>query len=529
MNRFGEFRSMFASLTVGALVLGAVGCGSDSDARDADDPPVTSGAAEDVDEEFDRSAVLRVGWYLNPTNLDPLLETGPNNLALTSVAYDRLTNRTFEGALEPMLAESWAYNNDGTELEMQLRSGVVFHDGTPFDAEAVRANIDRAMTLDGSIGVTAFALVDRVEVVDDLTVRFVSSSPNALLTSALADRAGSMVSPAAFGADLDRLAVGAGPYRMIEHRPGEVTVYERFDDYWDPEVAQAASVEIYYMPDAATRANAIRSGQIDITHLHAGGLADVEGAEDLVVETRASSQYYQVAIDWNVAPFGDVRVRRAMAHAIDRDGLCQAIMFGLCETHSQVFPSSSFAFDPGIPDDVYGYDPEQARALLAEADLPDGFEFDLVILAGVPPYAELSEAIKAQFADVGITANLITMEPARVAEVTFINNEYAAYLAARATTDPSLSIENYWLPGAPTNFADVTSERLQELYRASISTGDLDARAAVLREASQEIVDQVMDIVIAYPQYVFVRTDKVLGYQLPDGQSFSVRNVGIAR
>ncbi|HWL45149.1 MAG TPA: ABC transporter substrate-binding protein [Ilumatobacter sp.] len=501
------------------------GPGPSTDAPVTD--PTAPGAIDGV--EYDPDAVLRIGWHLNPTSLDPFREPTEENLALTALAYDRLTNRLPTGEIVPMLAESWGYNDDATELVMHLRDGVVFHDGTPFNAEAVRANMDRARTIEGSSAASVLALVESVEVIDDLTVRFVSSSPNAVLTTSLADRAGSMISPAAFDEDLSLVESGAGPFELVEHRPGEVTIYERFDDYWDPEVAKVARVEVYYMGDQTTRANALRSGQIDMSHFNPAGLGDVEGQPGLDIEMRPTSQYYQMSIDWQYEPFGDVRVRQAIMHALDRDGICQAILQGLCETYAQVVPESSIAFNPEIPNDHYAYDPDKARQLLADAGYADGFEFDLVILAGLPPYGEMSEVIQAQLGEVGIRVNLVPLEPALVAEATITNREFPSYLAARLSRDPSLAIENYWLPTSPINFSGVTTERLQELYLASISTSDPDARRAILQDAMQEITDQVLDVVIAFPQYLFVHTDRVLGFQVPDSQAFIIRGVGIAK
>ena len=147
---------------------------------------------------------------------------------------------------------------------------MTFHDGTPFDAEAVKGNIERAKTVEGSAVASELEVVSTVEVVDPLTVRLTLSGPAAQLPLVLSDRAGMMISPAAFDdPNLDQAPVGAGMFTVSEYRPNDRIIYERYDGYWDPDAVRCATFDYTIAGDPVTRLNAIRTGQVDGTFVDA--------------------------------------------------------------------------------------------------------------------------------------------------------------------------------------------------------------------------------------------------------------------
>lgn len=552
VNRSRTHRWSVALVVAGALVVSA--CGGDDDtagdvttteapmATEAEpvNPEVTAapGAATNgtgtatpdsapVD-EVDRSATLRFAYGISVSRLDPHRATIRNDLTTLGPVYDRLVEFNPSGQLVPMLATEWSFNADATVLEMTLRDGVVFHDGEPFDAAAVKANIERAKTLEGSTVAADLAGVSGVEVVDDQHVRLLLTDPDVSVLGILSDRAGMMISPAAFDEELEAVAVGAGPFRLAEYRPGDVTVFERFDDYWDPDAALVQRLEIHVVPDANTRLNGLRGGQFDLINPTASQYGEASSLPGFTVRTDPGLFAINMGLNRTRSEFGDVLVRRAIYHAIDRESICQAVLLGQCEVSVQPFPSGYWAADPDITSDRYGYDPDRARELLAEAGVPDGFSFTFMIPAALPPYDAIGEVIQGQLADVGITAELVLMEPAQMADRYYVAKETDAILGGLVgSADPSLYFGQYTLPDAYANPSGDSTDTMQQLYRESIATIDEAERTQIIHEGVEEVVDQVFFINIAFPKLITASRENVVGFVMPVSGNPQFRGVGM--
>jgi peptide/nickel transport system substrate-binding protein len=546
-------RSLVALALAGALVVTACG-GDDDDTASgpttadatvtvADDPGATAATAgpgattaetqtTEVDaaslDDLDRSATLRFAYGISVSRLDPHRATIRNDLTTLGPAYDRLVEFNPQGELVPMLATEWSFNEDATVLEMTLREGVVFHDGEPFDAEAVKANIERAKTLEGSTVAADLVGVSGVEVVDDHHVRVLLTEPDVSILGILSDRAGMIVSPAAFDEDLEAVAVGAGPFRLVEYRPGDVTVFERFDDYWDPDVALVQRLEIHVVPDANTRLNGLRGGQFDLINPTAAQYEEAASLPGFTVRTDPGLFAINMGLNRTRSEFGDVLVRRAIYHAIDRDSICQAVLQGQCEVSVQPFPQGYWAANPDIPSDRYAYDPAKAKELLAEAGLPDGFSFTFMIPAALPPYDAIGEVIQGQLADVGIRADLVLMEPAQMADRYYVAKETDAILGGLVgSADPSLYFGQYTMPDAYANVSGDSTETMQRLYHESIATSDEAERTRIIHEGVEEVVDQVFFINIAFTKLITAGRENVVGFVMPVSGNPQFRGVGM--
>jgi peptide/nickel transport system substrate-binding protein len=531
------------ALTLAAAMFAAA-CGGDDD--DDADPGVadTAGTTASVDEttpgsepaesedagELDPNAKLTLDVSVDLTNLDPHKATYSFDMNFLEAIYDRLFDITKTGEVIPMLATEYEWVDDGAALDLTLREGVVFHDGTPFDAEAVKANIERAKTLEGSAVAVELTTVDSVEVIDETHVRLNMAQPDASLLTTLANRAGAMISPAAFDKDLSQEEAGAGPYTLKSFTSGASYRYERFEDYWDPTAAGAAELEIRLQADANSRLNAVRSGETDITTINAVQYEEAQGIDGLVVTANPGTTYNQLLLNRNRSHFADLKVRQALYHAIDRQGICDALMFGLCDLSVQPIIPGHWAESPTRPADFYAYDPDKARELLAEAGLPDGFSFTLMTPAGLAPYPEIAEILQAQLAEVGIEAELVPVEPAQMGERMLVRQDTDALLGGvPGAGDPSRVYAAGFLSTSINNPGGHTTERMEELYQKSINTFDQDERQQVMWETAEEAVDQVLAIVIAFPNSISVTRDDVVGYETGSLRGyFSVRGVGIA-
>jgi len=275
--------------------------------------------------------VLIVGQVAEPKSLDPAAVTAVNDFRILVNLYEGLTKYE-SGTLEvaPGLAESWEISEDGTEYTLSLREGVTFHDGTPFNAEAVKFNFDRMLNEDHPYHDTGpfplaffFSSVEETEVVDDLTVKFNLSEPYAPFLSNLAYPTGLLVSPAAVeagGADFGRSPVGTGPFKFVEWRPNEAVVIDRYEDYWgDPAGAQA--VVFRPIEDSNTRVAEMLAGGIDMmVEVPPTSLGQFEGDEFTVVE-QAGPHVWFLILNAKEGPLADKAVRQAVNYAINKEAI----------------------------------------------------------------------------------------------------------------------------------------------------------------------------------------------------------------
>jgi peptide/nickel transport system substrate-binding protein len=465
-----------------------------------------SDAAETEPADVDPDATLRYGAANLVTRFDAHKSSNGYDQNWLAPVYDRLIWQTPEVELQPGLATEWEFTDD-LHFEMTLRDGVTFSDGTPFDADAVAANIDRAKNVEGS-GLAAYlASVDTVEVVDPTHVRFVLNRPDATLPMQLATRPGMMISPAAFeNPDLDSNPVGSGPYELVEYREGDMAAYERREDYWNPDYAGVKRIELYYIPDSMTRLNGLRTGALDATPLDASQIEDAEGIEGVDVTVSDTIQLYHFQLDRTKSEFGDPLVRRAMAHAIDRQSIIDALFFGYGTLATQwVAPGTQYYVDD--LGESTTYDPELARELLAEAGLPDGFSFDAMTSVS-PTFVRLAEVLQGMFAEVGITMN-VTQEP-NLADAFFVRNATSAIVSAYpGRIDPAETAQIYFNDESFSNPGRQNDPEVQQAWVDSLVPGD--DRPARLEALLRAIDESMPNLPMLYPQIPIATTDKVHG------------------
>ncbi len=487
------------------VALGLAACGSDSPSGE-DGPPPSSGSGDggatetSVDAESGGSlAEFRYATFYEPSRLDPHLAANAGDANVLFLSYDRLVHLDAEAQPIPGLAESWEYDDTGTVLTMKIREGVTFHDGAALDAEAVKANLDRAMTLEGSIAANDLSLIESVEVTGPFEVQITLSQPQASLLAILSDRHGAMISPAAFeNADLITNPVGAGMYKIVEYRPGDRAVYEPYDGYWDDSVDRADRFEYVFIADQSTRLNAVRTGELDVVGIEASQIGEAE-AEGLVVDHRTTVVYQQLYMNRAREPFDNVDVRRALNHAIDREALVEGIAFGYGEPNVQVFPTGYWAHNPEIGTDFFDYNPERARELLADAGYPDGFEFELLLpTPGTPP--EIAEFLQSQLAEIGVTVNIVQTPAQGVADLFFVQEEGVSMLGVwSGRQDPSMTTQLRWTAEGFSNPGGHSTPEVEALHLEALAATDPAERESIVHEMVALATEDAFDLVLYNP------------------------------
>jgi peptide/nickel transport system substrate-binding protein len=328
--------------------------------------------------------------------------------------YDSLFRISPDGDIGPNIATEWEYDDALTALTIDLRTDVEFTDGESLDAEAVKANIEHTRT-GASTTASQLQVVEDVEVVDSDTVILHLTAPDPSLLPNLGMTAGMLASPAAIEAGgLKTTPVGSGPYTLDASATTEGSQYTfvRNPDYWNPDDYPYDRVVVKVLTDNNAILNALRTGQVDAGPL--GSAKDAKTAEGaglhvLNYPNGDLEAVYFYDKNGTIAPaLADVRVRQAINYALDRDAIVKAGYGDLATPTAQMFAitEDDGIFDPAL-NDVYPYDPEKARVLLAEAGYPAGFDVVMPDWSGYAP--EVNAAINQNLADIGIRITLDTL------------------------------------------------------------------------------------------------------------------------
>jgi peptide/nickel transport system substrate-binding protein len=353
------------------------------------------------------------------------LTTFPNSLDVPQAAerqasttawqlFDSLVWMNADNDLEPGLAESWEISEDGTEYTFYLREGVTFHNGEPFNADAVVFSWERAKDADFEYS-DQWREADSVEKIDDYTVKITTPEPNALFMSIVFD-AWAMIPPGYFEevgqAGFDEHPIGTGPFKFVEWVKGDQITFEANEDYWRG-APKIKTLIFRPIPESATRVAAIQTGEVDIvTRLTSEEAQDLMGVENVKIISYPQTRVWYVAFN-NLTtgvglPTEDARVRQAMNYAVDVDAIIDALFSGFAKPATGYITTGELGYGAVEP---FGYDPDMARELLADAGYPDGFSMDMACPAGAyTHFEEVCEAIAAYLGDVGIDVTLEIME-----------------------------------------------------------------------------------------------------------------------
>ena len=517
-------RILVASLTA-ALLAAACG-GSDDDAQGGGDAIgiTTAPATTEAAAEFDENATFRYAYSVGPTSFDPSKASSSFDNVALFLTYDRLVHLTPEAEPVPGLAESWEFSPDGTTLTMKLRQGVTFHDGSPFNAEVAKANLERnkAGTSRGDLAaVSAFTVADPYTLVLEL------GAPGGALPLALSDRAGVMASGAALAnPNLDLNPVGAGMYRVVDYQKDARIVYERFDDYWDPDAVENARFELIILPDNVAAFNAVKSGAVDAGLIVPSQRAEAEQLGFDIVEGLTLSLYH-VQLNRSKPFLDNPDVRRALSMATDREALVQGIALGQGAPSVQQFPEGYWAHNPEIGPDHTPYDPEGAKALLQAAGVPEGQSYE-VIVPTTNVYPALAEAVKDMWDDVGVVMNLRPVDPVQTAPI-FYNQQQGDMLVSvwGGRADPAQTLTLLLTAGPIQNPGGGTTPEITALATEVNQPGTVEERTPAVHEMVAASVD--MNTVLYLPVGLNATTERVQGFvnQLSGKPEF--RGVGLAR
>ena len=476
--------------------------------------------------------VLIVGQIAEPKSLDPAAVTAVNDFRILMNVYDgllRYKDNTLE--VEPALATSWEISEDGTVYTFNLREGVTFHDGSAFNADAVKFNFDRMLDENHPYHDTGpfplaffFSAVSGVEVIDEMTVRFMLNAPYAPFLSNLAYPTGLIVSPAAVaqhGANFGRNPSGTGAFKFAEWRSNEAVVIEANPGYWDS-VPELQAVVFRPITDANTRTAEMLAGGIDLmVEVPPVVLSEFQG-NSYTVHEQAGPHVWFLILNAREGPFADVRVRQAANYAINKEAIVNDVLEGTAQVAAGPTPPAfAWAYNESL--EPYPYDPDKARELLAQAGA-EGAELTFFVTEGgsgmLDPIA-MGTAIQADLQAVGLKVNIETYEwntflgevnpglegKADMAEMAWMTNDpdTLPFLALRTAA---------WPEQGGFNSGYYSNPKVDELLEAARVATDRNERARLYQEMQTIVQEDAPWVFVANWKQNAVTSDRVSNFSL---------------
>jgi len=440
---------------------------------------LTAGAASAKDS-------IIVAMQLEPPHLDPTsAAAGAIDSVLYSNVFEGLTRFMGDGAVVPGLAESWEISNDGLTYTFNLHGGVTFHDGTTLDGEDVKFSLDRARAEDSTNAQKAlFAGITDITVVDPQTVKITLAEPNGNFLFNLAWGDAVIVAPESID-DIKTNPVGTGAFKFTNWVQGDRIDLTRNADYWGtPAVLNTATFKFISDPTAAFASVMAEDVDAFISFPAPENIPQFEADPRFQVLVGSTEGETILSTNNKQPPFDDVRVRQALAHAIDRQAIVDGAMFGYGTPIGSHFAPHNPAYLDLTANSAF--DPEKSKALLAEAGMSDGFTTTLHLPP--PSYARRGgEIIAAQLAEVGIKAEIINVEWAQWLETVFRGKDFGLTIISH--TEP-MDIGIY---ARPEYYFQYDNKGFQELMTDLNATTDPAKRIELMQQAQTIISDDYVN------------------------------------
>lgn len=488
---------------LGALV--AVGCGGSGGSSG-----VQSSAPPDT---------LNFGIQAEITTMDPYESTAYVDRQVMASIYDKLVDIDGKGEIEPMLAKDWEVSDDELTYTFDLRDDVEFHDGTKFDAEAAKFNLDRYLE-EESARVAELASVKSVEAVDSNTLRINLSEPFSPLLSVLADRAGMMPSPQAVqqsGDDFANNPVGTGPFEFDEQVRGDELTVKAFDGYWREGQPKLKEVSYQGIEDANVQYNNLQSGQLDVIELvPENELESLKERGGFDIYNRPELGYQGIWLNTTQPPFDDANLRRAVYTLIDREAIVEAALSGVGgEAGNSPFPPVSFAY--GESDEFKRGNAEEARQLLKEAGQGDGFSFTMTVGTS-PQQQQIGQIVQDSLEPAGIKVDLERLEFGTLLEGAERKDFEALQLGWSGRLDPDQNIYEFLTTGDPSNYSGYSNKEFDKLLAEARREGNEDERKRLYDDAMKILHDEAPYIYLYHENSTWGMNQAVEGYEFnPDG------------
>lgn len=460
---------------------------------------------------------LTVGVVSDPVTLDPALMASFFEISVQYNLHEPLVHVTPDLKIEPGLAS--VENPDPLTYRFTLKPNLTFHDSTPIDSAAVKANFDRMLDpATASPRRSELGPVEAVEVTGPLTFTIRLKAPYAPLLQVLSNRAGMMVSPAAvksLGADFATKAVGAGPYRVVSWTKNAELVLERFPGYWRGPVPIE---RIVFRPiaDETVRLTNLRSGTVQLVDQVPGQtVAQLSREANVTLKQASGLGFNAFSFNTTRAPFNDARVRQAFTTAIDKQAVLRAVFFGTGSVASGgIPPSMAWAHDPSFA--PYKPSADAAKKLLADAGITTPVPVTITV-TNSPAQVRTAEVLQAQANAAGFRVEVKQIDATSLITVLRQKDFDLCMSPWSGRTDPDGNLFNYFTKSGPNNFMGYQSDKVTELLEKARATTAQAERAKLYREAEAQIAADAPMLFLTFPATLQASVKALDWLQYPDG------------
>ncbi|WP_119070859.1 ABC transporter substrate-binding protein [Aggregatilinea lenta] len=464
---------------------------------------------------------LRAAFQNEWVSLDPHTTSSYSSYQILNNVLDGLTFFDDDLNLVPWLAESWEQSEDGLTWTLHLRQGVMFSNGREMTADDVKWSWDRL--IDPATGSGNAARVGPpetvIEVVDPYTVSVTHPEPFGIFPQSIGfDKASGIMAPESVGEDgTVQIPIGTGPFMITEVEGTTRILLEKNPYYWQEGLPYLDAIEISPIPDDTVREVALRGGEVDwVLAIAPQSFDTLQSEEGIVVDTAPQLSYDYIGLNVTREPFDDARVRQAIALSLDRDQLCAVGFFGLCESlQGPIGTGSPWYFDY-MP---YDQDIDAAKALLADAGYPDGFDMELMPTTQYGETERAATVLQQQLAQIGINATVNSLEWSEWLEKEG-NFEYDAYIC---NWNGLIDADQYYYlqhhTGLYFNFTGYSNPEFDDLVDEGRSLSEFDERYGIYEQANQILVDDAPYVYMYNKLEIRAYRDYVKGFAVRPDQA----------
>jgi peptide/nickel transport system substrate-binding protein len=471
-----------------------------------------------------QAQTLRIGLAEDPDMLDPTMARTFVGRIVFSALCDKLIDVDEKLNYVPQLATSYQWSADGKALTMKLRSDVTFHDGEKFDAAAVKFNIERHKTMQGSNRSGELRPVTSVDVIDPTTVRLNLSAPFTPLLASLADRAGMMVSPKAAqnSTNFASAPVCSGPFKFVERVAQDRIVFEKYAGYWNKAAIHFDRVVYTPIPDATVRLANLRSGQLDfIERVASSDVAKLATEPRFKVSKITEIGYQGITINLGKSdkaqanPLGrDNRVREAFELSLDRQGIVQVVMDGEAVAGNQWVPPSSSFYTKSNP--VPQRDIAKAKALLKEAGVPNP-SFTLMTPT-TSDAQKIAQVVQAMAKEAGFDVKIQSTEFATSLNLADKGDFDAYVLAWSGRADPDGNVYSFLACKQPLNYSGYCKPEVDALLNEARSKQTVADRLKAYEQVNKFAQNDNPILYLYHRNWLWAYNAKLTGVrEVPDG------------
>ncbi len=458
---------------------------------------------------------ITFGQGSDATTLDPAQSTALVDYQIYAGIFNTLAELNAQGTVAPGLAESWEETPDHMSWTLHLRKGVKFHDGTDFNADAVRVNIERY--IDPKLNFPRkgeIPAVTGVTVVDPYTARIELSQPFVVLMYSFASVTGTMVSPAAitkYGDDLARNPVGTGPFVFKEWIKGDHVLVTRNPSYWKPGLPYLNSVSYKGIADTTVLVNGMKSGVIHATYsVPAKDVAALKSDPTFQLIIQPSTAINALRFNLASPPFDKKEIRQALSWAIDRAAIEKALYFDT-GTPANTFLSPR---NLGYNDQISLYktaDIGKAKQLLAAGGQPNGFKFTAQTSNG-PEAVQLAQAVKSQLEAINVTMDLQLLDGVTQLQKLVAKQFDAQFNQFNGGVEPFQGLNRFFSSKSPLDVYGYVSPQFDDLLAKASATGDDGARAAIYKQMAALLSEDCPWAFLHFPATTELFRKEIKGY-----------------